>query len=158
MSRFLINAILLGVLPCTSASAQELGVGIIAGNPTGVSVKKWLCDDKAVDTAAAWSFDDHRAFQLHADYLWHHHISPYSDCTHGFMPLYCGLGGRVGFNEGNRRHGGRTRVGVRFPLGVTYLFEQSPIDVFVEVVPLFDIAPSTDLELSAAVGIRYYVR
>jgi hypothetical protein len=158
MLRFLVNVLLFGALLCTSASGQGLGVGIIAGNPTGISVKKWLHDGNAIDAAAAWSFDDHGAFQLHADYLWHHHISSFSDCIEGRMPLYCGLGGRVGFKEGNRRHGGENRAGVRFPLGVTYLLERAPVEIFAEVVPVFDVAPSTDLELDAAIGFRYYFR
>jgi hypothetical protein len=152
MPRFSINALLFAALLCTSASGQGLGVGIIAGNPTGISVKKWLCDGNAIDGAAAWSFDGHNAFQLHADYLWHH------DFPSSRVPFYCGVGGRVGFDEGNRRHNGETRAGVRFPLGVTYFLERAPVDVFVEVVPVFDVAPRTDLELGAAVGIRYYFR
>ena len=152
MPRFFINPLLFAALLCTSASGQELGVGIIAGNPTGISVKKWLCEGNAVDGAVAWSFEGRDALQLHADYLWH------QDFPSPRVPFYCGVGGRVGFVEGNRRHDGETRAGVRFPLGVTWLLDRAPVDVFFEVVPVFEVAPRTDLELHAAIGARYYFR
>jgi hypothetical protein len=157
MPRLLIVFLFVATLRA-SASGQGLGVGIIAGNPTGVSVKKWLPDGHAIDGAAAWSFNDYGAFQLHADYLWHHHCPAFSECTHGWMPLYYGLGGRVGFYEGNRWHGGHTRAGVRVPFGVTYVFEEAPLDVFVEIVPILDVAPSTAFRLNAAAGARFYIR
>jgi hypothetical protein len=152
LGRALVYALLSVAALSSTAHGQGFGVGIIAGNPTGVSVKKWLPRGNAIDGAAAWSFDGRDAFQLHADYLWHH------DFPSPQVPFYCGLGGRVGFYEGNRRHGSHTRAGVRFPLGLTWLAEQAPVDVFVEVVPVFDVAPRTDLELDAAIGIRYYFR
>lgn len=158
MPRSFINALLLGVLLSASASGQGLGVGIIAGDPTGVSVKKWLDNGNAIDGAAAWSFEDDDSFQLHADYLWHHHVLSFSESLEGRMPLYCGIGGRLGFDEGRGRHGGDNHAGIRFPLGVTYLLERAPVDLFIEVVPVFDVAPSTDLELDAAIGFRYYFR
>lgn len=158
MPRFFISALLFAALLCTSASGEGFGVGVIAGDPTGVSVKKWLHDGNAIDAAAAWSFDDHGAFQLHADYLWHHDIPSFSERVYGWMPFYYGVGGRVGFYEGNRRHDGETRAGVRIPIGVTYLFENAPLDAFVEVVPILDVAPRTALKLDAAAGIRFYIR
>lgn len=158
MPRFFISLLLLGGLLCTPSHGQGTGIGIIAGNPTGVSVKKWLCNGNAVDGAAAWSFDDHTAFQLHADYLWHHDVLSPRDSVAGSIPVYCGLGGRVGFDEGNWRHDGQTTAGVRFPLGVTYLPAATPLDFFIEVVPVFEVAPSTDLDFDAAVGFRYYFR
>jgi hypothetical protein len=152
MPRFLIGAFVLAMLFCASASGQQFGVGIIAGNPTGLSVKKWLESGNAIDGAAAWSFEGDGAVQLHADYLWHHHFASLPER----MPLYYGLGGRLSFEEDGRRHDGDTRAGVRVPVGITYLFESAPVDIFFEVVPTLDVAPRTDLELDAAIGVRFY--
>jgi len=156
--RLFLSAFVWAAVLSASAMGQGFGVGIIAGNPTGLSVKKWLDNGDAIDAAAAWSFDDHGAFQLHGDYLWHRDIASLSDGTYGWMPFYFGIGGRVGFYEGNRWHDDETRVGARIPLGVTYVFRNTPLDIFFEVVPTLDVAPRTDVELDAAVGIRFYLR
>ena len=158
MRRLSISVFLLTSLTCASARGEGFGVGIIAGNPTGVTVKKWLHDGHAIDGAAAWSFDDYDAFQLHADYLWHHPVPCFSEHVHGWLPFYYGVGGRIGFYEGNWRHHGETRAGVRIPLGVTYVCENAPLDAFVEVVPTLDVAPRTALRLGAAAGVRFYFR
>ena len=152
MSRLRISLFVFTMLLATSAHGQGFGVGIIAGNPTGLSVKKWLENGNAIDGAAAWSFEGDGAVQLHADYLWHHHLAALPER----MPLYCGVGGRLAIEDDGRRHNGDTRAGVRIPLGVTYLFEAAPLDIFVEVVPTLDVAPRTDLELDAAIGLRFY--
>ena len=46
--------------------------------------------------------------------------------------------------------------GIRVPLGVTYLFEEAPFDVFFELVPVLDLSPDVDLDINVAVGLRYY--
>jgi hypothetical protein len=69
------------------------------------------------------------------------------------MPLYYGIGARFRFGSSQK-----ARVGVRGVLGINYLFEQFPVDAFLEFVPVFDLLPKTELELNAAIGIRYYFR
>ena len=155
---FLVTISILALMHCILAHGEGIGVGIIAGNPTGVSAKKWLTNNTAIDAAAAWSFNDRGAFQLHANYLWHRDIPAISQHIYGRLPFYVGLGGRVTFDEGNGKHGGNNRAGVRVPLGVTYLFENAPLDLFIEVVPVLDVAPQTDFGLDAAAGIRFYFR
>lgn len=122
-----------------------------------MSAKKWL-NNNAIDAALAWSFDDRGAFQLHADYLSHREIPGISKHLYGWLPFYVEVGGRVKLDEGNRKHGGNNRAGKRVPLGVTYLFENAPLDLFIEVVPLLDVAPQTDFGLDTAAGIRFYFR
>jgi hypothetical protein len=49
-----------------------------------------------------------------------------------------------------------SKVGVRVPLGMDYLLGTAPLDFFLELVPILDLAPSTDFSLNAAIGIRYF--
>jgi hypothetical protein len=60
------------VLPINS-SAQDsgIGLGIILGEPTGVSFKSWVGRRQAFDVAVAWSFEGEGAIHIHADYLFH---------------------------------------------------------------------------------------
>jgi len=59
-------------------------------------------------------------------------------------------GGRIKFGEDD------DFIGIRIPVGLAYLFEGAPVDVFLEVVPLLDVAPETEFTLNAAIGVRYF--
>jgi hypothetical protein len=129
-------------------SQQEgVGLGVILGEPTGVSFKTWLKKTHAIDAAAAWSFGREDALHLHADYLIHNYSLLTFDKT--TIPLYYGIGGRLKFEN-------NSRFGVRFPVGITVFIREAPIDLFLEVVPILNLAPDTDFDMNAAIGARYY--
>lgn len=134
---------------------RGLGLGIILGEPTGLSVKKWVDKETAIDGAAAWAFAGSGSFQIHADYLKHVYnvIDPAG--IGGRLPFYFGVGGRVKFHD-ERNRSTDTRVGLRIPLGLTYLPDNAPFDLFFEIVPILDATPSTDVRLNAAIGGRFY--
>ena len=134
--------------PATCLAQGKFGIGIIVGEPTGVSAKIWLGQRSAIDLAAAWSFADEEALHLHGDYV--KHFFDLIDVSKGSLPLYVGIGGRVKFGEND------DFIGVRIPVGLAYLFEGIPLDVFLEVVPLLDVAPDTEFTLNAAIGVRYF--
>lgn len=80
------------VLLLTAASANALtqddfGVGVIIGEPTGLSLKYWLDEDYAIDGAAAWSYSENNSFQLHGDYLVHN----YDLLGEDELPVYYGI-------------------------------------------------------------------
>jgi hypothetical protein len=131
------------------ARSQEkgFGLGIILGEPTGISAKKWLDDNSALDGAVAWSLVTPSSFHLHADYLYHNFNI--FNVKKGKLPLYFGIGFRI-------RIGDEDRVGIRIPVGICYIFEQSPLDIFFELGPVLDLTPATRLRLTSSVGIRYF--
>jgi len=136
----------------SSPQAGHMGAGIILGEPTGASVKYWLNDTVAVDGAAGWSVNRHSTLYLHGDVLWHKfdlfEVSP----STGQLPIYFGVGGLVRF----RNHGESNNVGVRVPVGVSYIFNNAPIDVFAEVGPALDFSPSIHGEITGGVGVRFW--
>jgi hypothetical protein len=140
---------------------QGFGIGIILGEPTGLSAKKWISDTTAIDAAAAWSFIDFNSFQLHADYLWHNYDLIKTKELPGCLSVYYGVGGRIKFkgsNDGNGK-GNKdedTRLGVRVPLGLSYVFKRNPVELFAEVAPILDIVPETKFGVGIGVGARYY--
>jgi hypothetical protein len=145
----LLTAVAAALAAPAAASAQQgMGVGVILGEPTGVSFKTWLTPGTAFDLGAAWSFVDENAFHLHGDFLLHNNNTFHVD--KGMALFYYGVGGRVKAEPQD------IRVGVRVPLGAEYLFADHPVDLFLEVVPILDIAPETDLTLNAGVGARYF--
>jgi hypothetical protein len=129
-------------------SQGGFGVGIIIGEPTGLSLKSWLSGRSALDAGIAWSFVGPDAVHVHVDYLWHNfsliHVS------HGKLPLYLGLGGRV------RAYHDDVYLGARVPLGIEYIFAENRLDAFLEVVPILNLIPGTDFDINAAIGIRYF--
>jgi hypothetical protein len=126
---------------------KDFGLGIILGEPTGISAKKWLDDKSALDGAVAWSLVTPSSFHLHADYLYHDFNL--FNVKKGKLPLYFGIGFRI-------RIGDEDRIGIRIPVGICYIFEQSPLDIFFELGPVLDLTPATRLRLTSSVGIRYF--
>lgn len=139
-------------VPATASSTPGLGrfgLGAILGEPTGLSAKMWLSEKTAVDAGLAYSFDDPASFHLHGDFLFHNFdLLPVAK---GQCPVYFGVGGRVKFERRND-----SRAGVRFPVGVAYMFANTPVDVFAEVAPILDLSPKTRLAFNGAIGIRYF--
>lgn len=151
---------LVGLMAMSSFADDRLGLGVIAGEPTGLSAKYWLDEEHAVDAAAAWSFWDAHGFEVHSDFLWHDFDLLGSCAGSDSLPLYCGVGARLKFrNDDSTHHDDHDTVfGLRVPVGISYLFDGAPIDVFAEVAPLVDLTPHLELNFSVAVGVRFYVK
>ncbi len=132
----------------TSAIAGNVGLGVMVGEPTGLSLKVWSNSHTAFDAAAGWSIGTNDWIYVHGDYLWHRYEF---NVDEGSLPFYFGIGARVLLHEGDD-----SRVGVRVPLGLDYLFEDHRWDIFIEVAPVFDLAPDTDFDVSGGLGARYY--
>jgi len=149
MIRSIIFLVLTALLVCGSVQAQDrgFGLGVILGEPTGISGKLWTGHGTAIDGAVAWSFEKESSMHLHGDIL--HHSFNRTRIDEGKLLLYYGIGGRVKFED-------ESKVGIRVPLGINYLFANSPLDFFLEIVPVLDLAPKTDFSLNGAIGIRYF--
>ena len=149
MARSIVLSVSVALLICSTACAQDsgFGLGIIIGEPTGISLKQWTNSRTAIDGAIAWSFEKESALHLHGDLLYHNYDP--GKVSRGKLLWYYGIGGRVKFEDDSK-------IGVRVPLGLDYLFGTAPLDFFLELVPILDLAPSTDFSLNAAIGFRYF--
>ena len=127
---------------------RRFGAGLIVGEPTGASLKYFLTDKTAIDGAIGWGFHNETDLHLHGDFLWHLH--DFHSVPEGRLSLYFGVGMRVKFRDGE------DRVGVRVPVGVSYLLENVPVDVFLEVAPILDFTPSTRGGFTAGIGARFW--
>lgn len=160
----IVLVIALSVPAVTDVRAEDgFGVGVILGEPTGISLKNWVSETRAIDAAAAWAFSGEDSFQLHTDYLFHRFDIIKTNPVEGKMPIYFGIGARVKFKDDdddnvNEDDDDDVLAGIRFPIGLSYIFAKTPIDIFGEIVPILDVAPDSEFRLNAAVGIRYYFR
>lgn len=139
--------LLLLFVSMVKAQSSGPGLGIIVGEPTGISFKYWTSSTTAFDAALAWSFIDEGAFHIHGDYLFHN--MRLISVPEGKLPFYYGIGARI-------KTANDTKLGVRVPLGLAYLFQNAPIDIFLEIVPILDLTPKTDFGINAALGARYF--
>ena len=137
--------------------AGDLGVGVMLGEPSGVSAKQWLSETEAIAGGVAWSIAGHDAMQVHADYLIHRFDVTRIDESDGRLPVYFGIGARfkLGHDEG-RGKDDDARLGIRVPVGMTFLFAHAPFDAFAEIAPIVDLVPEADLGISIAFGGRFY--
>ncbi|MBU1298521.1 MAG: outer membrane beta-barrel protein [Bacteroidetes bacterium] len=129
---------------------KGFGLGVILGEPTGISFKGWTSKTNAIDGGMAWSFTKSTALHLHADYLWHSFDVIESEEN---IPLYYGVGARVKF--GNKDN---NRLGVRGIIGLNYLMRKVPVDFFIEIAPILDLIQSTEFSMNGGIGVRYFFR
>ncbi len=156
-ARIIAALVAVCVLASGAAAEEGQGLGIIVGEPTGISYKHWFESRHAFDMAAAWSFSGANSFQFHADYLVHSFDQIVLDAGEGDVALYLGIGGRLKLNEDdNRWKDEDVLLGVRIPLGASYLFEEAPFEIFLEIVPVLDIVPDSEFDINAALGFRFY--
>lgn len=146
--------ITLGISTVTKAqSTRGFGLGVIVGEPTGVTFKGWLDSKSAIDGAAAWSFVNNGSFHVHVDYLRHVNIE---STTSGEFNFHYGIGGRLKAKTNGNNNSDDARFGARIPLGLDYNFSSEPIELFVEVAPILDFTPKTDASFNGALGVRFY--
>jgi hypothetical protein len=138
---------MLGVPDVSLGQEKGLGLGVIIGEPTGISAKAWVSEKGAIDAGVAWSFREKGKFHLHADHLWHF---PHNVLSPQRIIFYAGVGGRFAVGRGDGI------FGVRIPLGVLWLPRGAPMDVFLELAPIFDLIPATELSANAGIGVRYF--
>ena len=148
--KFVWAALVLSLaLPAVAPPASAgTGAGIILGEPTGLSFKQYTDGNKAIDLAVAWSLEGEDALHVHGDLLFHRRDLVTVDGSG--LPLYYGLGARVKLLEDD------AQLGVRFPFGISTFIAGGDFDVFLELVPILDLAPDTDFSLNAGLGIRYW--
>lgn len=126
----------------------RFGLGIVVGEPTGVTGKVWLHPNHALDVTASWSFQADGFFAA-IDYLFH--SPPVARAASFDLPLYVGVGAAL---AAGRHHS--AGIGVRVPLGVAFEFKPVPLELTLEVAPGAWLAPSTDFAIDGGVGLRYY--
>lgn len=155
---------LVSSLPLAHAAEShtgELGVGIILGEPTGLSAKYWKTKNQAFDAALAYSFDDF--FMVYADYLLHFPslLSGSKGVARELMP-FLGIGGVISVglsgngNDGNLSNDDDFAVGIRIPLGIEWLPSGTPLGISLEIAPGLSVIPSTDGFLQGGLALRYY--
>ena len=133
-----------------------LGVGLILGEPTGISAKLYLKDDQAIQAAVGFAFLG-GGLQVHGDYVFHPFIL--QERASFVLPFYVGPGVRlISYDDGRDERS--FAVGLRAVAGMVFDFKEIPLDVFVEVAGVaeywFKDGEGFNPALNAAAGARFY--
>ena len=126
-----------------------LRVGIVAGEPAGLSGIIGLPGPFALAIAVGYSSRDDAHALAVVDGLW---LLPeiFGEVGEGRMVTYTGIGGRVStrFDESHRG-------GVRVPFGIAYIFGEDSLELFAQVAPgLSWGGPRVEAIIGGGVGVR----
>lgn len=129
------------VLPVTAFADQ--GIGIVLGEPTGLSYKtgdlviglgwSFTANDSRIDATADW-------------WLINDHLIEMFD-------WYLGAGIKLGLNLNNDND--IFNIGLRVPIGIQW-WPVEQLEVFLEIAPGILLVPSTDPDIGAGLGLRYH--
>lgn len=154
----LVIAVLISLVatPVQAQTDQQdnIGLGVLLGDPSGISYKNYINSRNAVDAALGWTFRHDGGLYVHVDYLWHNYnlfqdIDDDLTVTRGLVAFYFGIGGRAFIGD-------HSNLGVRIPVGVNYHFENDPFEIFFEIAPVLELIPETEADFNGGIGIRYY--
>lgn len=127
-------------------AGRDVGVGVIAGDPTGGTAKLWLDDNVAADAGIGFS----GSVTFWGDLLWHDwRLLPQP--AEGKLGLYLGAGPRV---EG----GDDAEFGVRTVGGLSWRLTKSPLEFFAEAGPVFRMTQGGGVDADGGIGVRLYLR
>lgn len=135
-------------------SPRGLGIGVVLGEPTGLSFALRPSERSAFQAHISWSLVNDRA-RANLDYL--HTLGTIVPTTGQFrLPLYVGLGGTLGVAGDPSPWDEPTPwVGARVPFGLA-LHPNAPVEVFAEIAPVVYVLPETRPGMEGGLGVRAY--
>jgi hypothetical protein len=151
---------------------KTFGLGVEGGEPTGLNGKYFLSDSGAFDFGVGWVYRHYYygdGIHLYGDYLWHPMSLVSAQAFE--LPFYIGVGLRFwdfDYCRGPRDCGyGGSAVGIRVPFGIAFDFNEVPLDIFIQLIPVLDFVRGDyydfyddrahfGIDLSA--GIRYWFK
>lgn len=144
--------------PALDGAPQGIGMGLVAGDPSGLSLAYRPPDaDSYLQAAAGWSLSDQK-MSLNLDYIYTLTTFASPDDPTLTFPVYVGAGARVRVGQDAliSEFSRSSSLGVRVPVGVAFTPQTVALDVYVELVPTLVVLPETAITLGAGIGIRVY--
>jgi hypothetical protein len=150
---------------------KTFGLGLELGEPTGLNGKWFFSDNVALDFGVGWIYGWRYGdgFHTYADILWHPFSFVNADAFE--LPFYVGGGLRYwdfrycdyrGFCD----YYGGSALGIRVPVGISFDFNDIPLDIFIQIVPTLDFIYGdyydrfgrrrAEFGVDLSVGIRYW--
>jgi hypothetical protein len=141
--------VVLTATPSTArAEGGPFGLGIILGEPTGLTGAYRLSPRNMIDGAIGIDVFDDNEFYVHADFLFvlpdllgggSVGLSPYLGPGAFVVDIADGIG-----------------LGGRIPFGLSLDFRRAPIQIFGEITFSLLVVPDVHGDIGGAIGFRYY--
>ncbi len=149
--RWTFLVLILGLSPiCIFSQSRGHSIGVAIHNgPALIVSKHWISDDAAIDAALSFNFqDNNNYFYLHSDFLMHDFSA--FQIEGGSLPTYMGVGLRSFLGNVNT-------LGVRVPLGASYIYKENTFEMFFELAPFVDFINGTRFSLDGSIGFRIFL-
>lgn len=132
-------------------AGRDVGLGLIAGDPTALSLKAMLGGHHALQVHAGWRIGpaDGGRLTLTGDYL-HQFVLVDPGAPTGQLSPYVGVGGKISAGDG------REILGARLPLGLSWFFGAVPIELGLEIAPGVAVLPGPGLMVDGGLVARYW--
>jgi hypothetical protein len=135
----------------------DLGLGVMVGDTTSLTGKYWTRENSAFDLSGGGSAD--KEGWLQASYNRHFLRALAGDRNVRVvneMSPYVGFGVGVGFNRTIDNVKYRNDYFARVPVGLSWLPNRTPVDIFLEAAPTLTVEPESVVSLVGNIGARYY--
>lgn len=133
-----------------SAQASGFGIGLMVGEPNGLTLKFNLTREQALDFRVGLQFNN--VLDLQGNYL----ISPFVLANTGdiILPAYFGIGGRMIFVDAGNND--ILLLGARVPFGLALQFTSAPVEIFAELGFSLFFINDVDVDIDGVVGFHFF--
>ncbi|MBO9668757.1 MAG: hypothetical protein J7501_18300 [Bdellovibrio sp.] len=136
----------------TQQSKAENALGIVIGDPTGLSGRFGLDGDHSIEGALAYTSDHYRGMHIHGTYLWDR-ARTFNVQNSNPIYMYYGIGARIiTINSGE--HDGDVAIAARAPIGLLFKINNPNLEFFGELAAALNVTPNVDADLDIAIGCR----
>ena len=151
------------------ASDKTFGLGVEIGEPTGLNGKYFFSEKGALDFGIGWIYRHYYygdGVNLYVDLLYH----PVSLVSASAFELPFYIGGGLRYWNFDYCHMGvcdydGSAFGIRIPFGISFVFNDVPLDIFLQIVPVIDFVSGdyydrfhdrTHVGIDGSVGLRFW--
>ncbi len=156
----LLIVMFVSTLKSFSPMGRDFGLGLMIGEPTGLTAKIWTHQSTAFALSIGNSYMGN--LRIGADYLWH-----FNAFNSNVINMYVGPGIAIGIGESGGwwykndnkywyKQNDEIGVGLRGLLGFNIVPRNTPLEFFGELGLMFGFVPASQSKLEGAVGFRYY--
>jgi len=146
----LLVGLCIGALPAQAQrTSGAAGLGVQAGEPSGVTLKIYNADSPSYDFLAAWSFDDFLFLNAHA--LFEQPLSAQN--VEEPVQWFIGPGAYVGVYDDSP--GSEAGLGISGTIGLDILLADQ-FELYIQATPRFELIRETEPDIGGGLGLRYY--
>ena len=140
-------AVVLWSAPARAESGDGFGLGLIIGQPTGLTAGFGLSDNTMIDAALGLDWLDERDFYVHVEF--DYYLPTLIKGSSVELSAYLGIGGFIVDHAD-------IGLGARAPFGLSLDFANVPLQIFGEAALLVPLIPDVDFDVKGAIGFRYW--